>query len=179
MSELKFQTGPTIPAWGLVAFRVIAAVTVGLLWHAPWWMIVVTALLAATSTGAWAPLWAIAFAAIVGWLPDRVADGSASLSWQWWLTAAAIIFLTHLILISAWVSERTQLNWRVEMAVLGQQLRHGIAIQLIAQILLAAPFLLAASGLMQYTALRFAAVGAVAIIAVVLVLWKPSRAVKD
>lgn len=179
MSELKFHTGATIPVWALMAFRVVAAIAVALLWHAPWWMVVVTALLAATSTGAWVPLLAVAFAAIVGWLPTRVNDGHLALSWQWWLSAATIILLTHLILISAWVTERTQLTWRVELAVLGQQLRHGLAIQLIPQGLLAAAFLLTASGLMQNSVVRFAAVGAVAIIAVALVLWKPTRATND
>ncbi|MDO5701155.1 MAG: hypothetical protein Q4P36_06770 [Bowdeniella nasicola] len=169
--DVVLRIGPTLPAWGLVLTRALAAFAIALLWSAPTWLVVVTTLTALAATTAWTPLAALCFGALAGFLPERAGEVSPT----WWATVAVIIVLTHVLFVTARVSERTALRTRVQVRALTSLAHRSVPAQLTAQALWAIGWATPLLGLQPPLAVM--AIGALGILllaaALVLALRRP------
>lgn len=116
-TDLSVDHGPTIPAWSLIVTRVIATAVIALVCQLPAWLAVVAPLAAIYPSGAMVVIVGLAYAGIVGWLPERAPLGSGEpLYPHWWWAAIAISLIAlTVIIISARLTDKVSATSAIEI----------------------------------------------------------------
>lgn len=102
-----------LPAWVLVGVRIACAAGIAALWGAPVWLVALSIATACVATGAFVPLLALAFGALVGWLPPLASAGVG-----WAARVALMLVLVSVMFATARLTERVPLDARVEWAAI-------------------------------------------------------------
>lgn len=170
MAKTSFALRAPLPAWVLVAVRVLCAGVIGLLWDAPTWLLVMSTAAAAVATGVFVPLLALAFGGLVGWLPPLIAG---TVNWPWTARIAAIIVCAALMLLCARLTERVPFNARVEWQAVTQLALRLLPGVIAAELLWLVSVLLVASGMHFGAVMALCAIGGLlALGALALVLFR-------